>query len=152
MSLNQLLRRWLIGLSMMLLPLTAAWAEDATALAQKLNGEWDAAFNRGDASGLAARYAEDAIVSPGNGKTLHGREAVRELFQGFFDNDLHDHGIEIIHAARSGDVLYQVARWQAHGTDADGSDVTYGGVLTAVLRRDTGGEWRMHVHTWNAGG
>ena len=152
MSLKKLLSRWVIGLPMMVLPFTAAWAEDAAALAQKLNGEWDATFNRGDASGLAARYAENAIVSPGNGKTLHGREAVRELFQGFFDNGLHDHSIKVIHAERSGDVLYQVGRWQAHGTDADGGDVTYGGVLTTVLRRDPGDEWHMHVHTWHAGG
>lgn len=151
MRFGKYLRDWSITLLVALLPLSPALAGGATGLAEELNAEWDAAFNRGDAAALAALYAEDAIVSPGNGGTLQGRDSIRELFQGFFDNGLHDHAIEVIRAERAGDVLYQVARWQAHATDADGGDVTYGGVLTTVLRRDAGGEWRLHVHTWNAG-
>ncbi|MDZ7737375.1 MAG: SgcJ/EcaC family oxidoreductase [Gammaproteobacteria bacterium] len=152
MRINRNIIHWAMSLMLASVPLSPALAGDsAEQLAAELNGQWNAAFNRGDAAAVAALYAEDATLSPGNGETLEGRDSIRELFQSFIDNGVHDHSIEIIEAHQSGDVLYEVARWQAHSTDADGEPTSFGGVLLNTFRRGADGVWRSHVHVWNAG-
>lgn len=133
------------------MPLSQAFAGEAAQLAAELNDTWNAAFNRGDAAAVAALYAEDAILSPGNGEILKGRDAIRGLFQGFIDNGVHDHSIEVIKARQSGNVLYEVARWQAHGTDANGETTTFGGILVNTFHQGDDGTWQSHAHVWNAG-
>ena len=120
-------------------------------LAKQLNDKWNAAFNRGDAAGVADLYADDAVLSPGNGEVLKGRDAIQGLFQSFIDNGVHDHTIDIIEAHQSGDVLYEVAKWQAHGKDENGKSVSFGGVLVNTFRHNAEGHWRSHLHVWNAG-
>jgi len=54
---------------------TAALAQSKNAI-QKLNDQWAAAFNRGDAATLAAMYTEDAYVLPAGADMVHGRTAI----------------------------------------------------------------------------
>ncbi len=124
----------------------------ATDLAKQLNDKWNAAFNRGDAAGVADLYAEDAVLSPGNGEALKGRDAIQGLFQSFIDNGVHDHSIDVIEAHQSGDVLYEVAKWKAHGKDEKSKPVSFGGILVNTFRQNAEGQWRSHLHVWNAGG
>ncbi|MEX2524762.1 MAG: SgcJ/EcaC family oxidoreductase [Gammaproteobacteria bacterium] len=133
------------------LAVSPALAGNATDRAEKLNEKWNTAFNQGDATAVAALYAEDAILSPGNGETIKGRAAIQELFQGFIDNGVHDHSIEVIEAHQSGDVLYEVARWQAHGTNENGETTSFGGILANTFYRDEEGNWRSRLHIWNMG-
>jgi ketosteroid isomerase-like protein len=49
--------------------------EDKNALLKK-------AYNRGDASGCAAVFAEDALFLPPNRPMLRGKQAIQELIQG----------------------------------------------------------------------
>ncbi|MEX2516746.1 MAG: SgcJ/EcaC family oxidoreductase [Gammaproteobacteria bacterium] len=137
--------------SLLLLAPAAALADSAEAQANKLNTQWNAAFNQGDAAAVAGFYAEDAVLSPGNGKALKGRTEIQGLFQSFIDNGVHSHSIEIIEAHQSGDVLYQVAEWQAQGENADGEAISFGGVLSNTFRRNADGNWQSHLHVWNAG-
>lgn len=132
----------------MLLPVSVL-ADAATDRASELNAQWDAAFNRGDAEAVAAFYAEDAVLSPGNGEVVQGREAIRDLFQSFIDNGVHSHAIEVVEAHLSGDVLYQVAEWQAQGENAEGDPIAFGGILSNTFRRNADGTWRSHQHVWN---
>jgi ketosteroid isomerase-like protein len=46
---------------------------------QKLNDEWTAAFDKGDAAAVAAIYAPDAYVLPPGGDMVKGRSAI-EVF------------------------------------------------------------------------
>lgn len=125
-------------------------AETAKATVEQLNKTWNAAFNRQDAEALAGLYKADAIVSPGDGKILRGRQEIQELFQGFFDSGMHDHSIEVIKSYRDGNSLYEVARWQVHGSAKDGGEKpVYGGVLVNHFQRDDSGEWKSHSHVWN---
>ena len=140
---------WLMAALLAFMPLSSALADSASDVAKRLNAEWNTAFNNGNAAGVAALYAEDAVLSPGNGKILKGRDAVQQLFQDFIDNGVHGHSIEIIEARQVGDVLYEVARWQAHGTAEDGSQTTFGGILTNTFERDEEGDWKSRAHVWN---
>jgi uncharacterized protein (TIGR02246 family) len=48
---------------------------------QKLNDEWAAAFNKGDAAAIAAMYAEDAYVLPPGGDIVKGRSAIEACWR-----------------------------------------------------------------------
>jgi len=139
----------LIAALLTFVPLSPAMADSANDVAKRLNAEWNAAFNNDNAAGVAALYAEDAVLSPGNGKTLKGRDEIQQLFQDFIDNGVHGHSIEIVEARQVGDVLYEVAHWQAHGTAEDGSQTTFGGILTNTFERNDEGDWKSRAHVWN---
>jgi uncharacterized protein (TIGR02246 family) len=48
---------------------------------QKLSNRWAAAFNSGDAAGVAAMYAEDAYVLPPGGPMVKGRSAIEAFWK-----------------------------------------------------------------------
>src|SRR5438876_10833812 len=48
---------------------------------QKANEEWMAAFNKGDAAGLAALYSADAYILPNGAEMAKGRRAMEAYFK-----------------------------------------------------------------------
>ena len=54
---------------------TPALAQSKAAI-QKLNDEWAAAFNKGDAAAVAAMYTKDAYVLPPGFEIMKGRAAI----------------------------------------------------------------------------
>lgn len=131
---------------------TLAYAEtgnNSLALVEKLNSEWNAHFNNADLESLVRLYAEDATISPGNGKTLQGHRDIQDLFSGFLANGLHNHTIDTISSFRQGNAITQIARWQAIGQAADGYKPVYGGILVNVFKLDEKGNWKTYLHLWN---
>lgn len=63
---------------------------------ETLNNSWNKAFNNSDAKLLASLYAENGVLSPGNGKTLNGRAEIEGLFKSFFEAGLNNHKLEIV--------------------------------------------------------
>ena len=114
-----------------------------------LNSSWNEAFNKGDASAVAALYDEKATLSAGNGKTLVGRAEIEKLFKGFIDSGVHKHTINIVEVYGNGDFAYEVATWSAKGREKDGKEPAFGGVLTNVFERGTDGKWKSMSHVWN---
>lgn len=113
------------------------------------NAAWDAAFNRGDAAAIAAFYADDARLSPGNGQVLAGRAEIENLFRGFLDNGVRNHAISILAAGGNAEVVHQVASWRAE-VAGDGGTQTFGGILSSVLEKQADGSWKIRSHVWNA--
>ena len=134
-----------------LLTAGSALAGDINATIQTLNSNWNQAFNRGDANALANLYAENAILSPGNGKVLNGRKEIEALFKSFFDAGLHNHTLEIVTVGGDDNTMYQVAKWRANGAEKDNVKPTYGGITTSVFIKDASGKWIARSHIWNAG-
>jgi uncharacterized protein (TIGR02246 family) len=58
----------------------SAWAQSAAAI-QKLDDDWAAAFNKGDAAAVAAMYAEDAYVLPPGHDIVKGRPAIEAFWK-----------------------------------------------------------------------
>lgn len=122
---------------------------DLKAAVSELNVQWNAALNSGNAKALAALYAEDATLSPGNGKTLMGRAAIEQLFQSFVDNGVHNHTLEIVQVSGDEHCIAQVAKWSANGAEKDGIKPSFGGITMNVLTRDKQGKWQSRAHVWN---
>jgi len=123
---------------------------DIRSVIESLNATWNEAFNRGDASAVAALYRENATLSPGNGKVLRGRAEIENLFQSFIDNGVAKHRIEIVDVRAEGDFAYEVARWSANGPEKDGKATNLRGVLMHVFKRGEDGEWKSVTQVWNA--
>ena len=127
-------------------------AEDITggrAVITALNTKWNKAFNSGDPKSVAALYNENAILSPGNGEVLEGRDAIEGLFRSFIENGVHNHTIEIIDVHHDGNTMYEVSKWSAYGAEKDGTKPVFGGIFVNVFRIGSNGEWKSHLHTWN---
>ena len=129
-----------------------AQAESAQEIANDQNSNWNRLFNNGKLEQLAGLYAEDAVISPGNGEVIEGRPAIREFFHGLIGGDvlgLHNHSLDVIVTEGKGDWLYEIARWRASGPPQDGVMPFYEGIATIIFRRTDDGEWLIHSHTWN---
>src|SRR5262249_47420993 len=48
---------------------------------QQLNDQWMAAFNKGDATAVAAMYTTDAYVLPDKGAMIQGRPAIEAMWK-----------------------------------------------------------------------
>jgi uncharacterized protein (TIGR02246 family) len=114
------------------------------------NATWNEAFNSKDMDKLSALYAENATLSPGNGKVLVGRAEIRQLFNSFIEGGVHHHTLEIIEVGGSDNLIYQVAKWSAQGAAVDGKTPTFGGITTSVLEQNADGMWLTRTHIWNS--
>lgn len=140
-----------IAFSLMTASSAFAGGTDAKATIETLNNQWNQAFNSSDAGALASLYAENAVLSPGNGKVLNGRTEIENLFKSFFQAGLNNHKLEIVTAEGDDNTLYQVAKWGAKGAEKDGAMDSYGGITTSVYVKDASGKWVARSHVWNAG-
>ncbi len=113
------------------------------------NTQWNKAFNAGDVDSLKQLYKNDATLSPGNGAILKGRDAIAQLFQSFVDNGVTNHRIETADIYVSDDQITQIGYWQADGKNAEGDEISFGGVLSLVLAKTEDGSWYIQSHIWN---
>lgn len=118
---------------------------DINAIFVSANAAWNNAFNTKNITELASFYAEHATLSPGNGETLTGRSDIAAHINGFLENGVNNHSLEVLTVGGSDKVIYQVAKWQANGAD----NSTFGGITTNVLEQGADGQWRANTHVWN---
>ncbi|HZV61572.1 MAG TPA: SgcJ/EcaC family oxidoreductase [Methylophilaceae bacterium] len=125
--------------------------QDFSTIIASANEAWNAAFNSGDTERLAALYADNAVLSPGNGQVLVGRAAIANLFKTFIDAGVVEHTLETVEVNGDENALFQVARWSAKGAATDGARTEFGGITLNVMKRDASGNWLTQAHVWNAG-
>ena len=65
----------------LVLSATSALAQAKVSI-EKLNAEWVAAFNKGDAKALAAMYSPDAYVLPAGAEMAKGHNAIEAFWRG----------------------------------------------------------------------
>jgi uncharacterized protein (TIGR02246 family) len=126
-----------------------ATEDDTTKILDSVNATWNATFNSGDGSALAALYTEDATLSPGNGEVLVGQQQIVNLFKSFIDNGVNNHSIETINAYRNQEQIVQIAKWQAGGVNDKKEAITFGGVLMTVIKQNSDGKWLTQSAVWN---
>jgi ketosteroid isomerase-like protein len=114
-----------------------------------INTEWNKALNSGKVKALVLLYTENAILSPGNGKSLVNRAEIEKLFNGFVEGGVHDHTLEIIECGGSEKMMYQMTRWSAQGAETNGETPTFGGITTSIHEKSTDGSWLTRAHIWN---
>ncbi len=116
--------------------------------AQAYAAKWDAAFNRGDTTGLGGFYASDAVVIPAGGESVAGPAAIGQFFDGLRSKGFADHRIVVDTVIERGDTAIATGKWQLNGPGKDGATKQYGGNWVNVLGRN-GEDWHILLHTWN---
>jgi uncharacterized protein (TIGR02246 family) len=112
--------------------------------------DWMAAYNAGDADGVAAMHAEDGVVMAPGAVTVVGRAAIRDFIaadianskaQGFVFT-----GDESSDGAIDGNTGWTVGTFAV--TDSSGATVGTGKYLTVYERIN--GEWQIIRDMWNS--
>ncbi len=115
-----------------------------------ISAERAAAFNAGDAEGIAVHFSDEAfLIAPGT-KTLQGLEAVQQYYQAIFDvyeTEL-ESGYESVKV--DGDLAY--GRGFATVTlkpKAGGKKIISTSKYLNILERQTDGSWKTTHDIWN---
>ncbi len=91
---------------------TSTEVRDAIAAADE---KFMAAFNRGDAAGLAALYTENGQVLPPNSDFVTGRQAIQAFWQGAMDMGIKGAKLEIVEVEGLGDTAIEVSKYTLSG-------------------------------------
>ena len=139
-------------LALVSMAVMAAPVASAQSVADELRAaeaEWQRLFDAGDAKGLAALYAEDAMRLPPDGSRTVGREAIEAALAGDIDFGL-ELDLETTDVGHDDDgELGWVVGDQTVRFPVDGEMMTGTGNYIIVYRKEDDGAWRIVVDTWN---
>ncbi|MFQ5651461.1 MAG: SgcJ/EcaC family oxidoreductase [bacterium] len=114
------------------------------------NAKFMAAFNRGDAAGVAALYTEKARVGPPNSEVLQGREAIQSFMQSGFTAGLKDLTLTTVSVDGSGDTAYENGTYTLKIAPEGQAAMTDSGKYLAVWKQQADGGWKLHTDIWNS--
>jgi uncharacterized protein (TIGR02246 family) len=104
-----------------------------------------AAYNRGDAPGLAALYTRDGQIMPPNSDVVKGPRALEALFRSFWEAGDTVMKLETVEAEGFGDTAYEVGRYMLSGK---AGKVTDQGKYIVVWRKEDG-QWKLYRDIFN---
>jgi uncharacterized protein (TIGR02246 family) len=154
----QIIRRWVLAAAgVAVLAACAPGAQgtkvDATAdqaAVRAVNAAWFKAYAAGDAAGVAANYADDAVLSAPGVPAARGIEAIRAFYaqdvaaaQAAGISNVNDPATDV---GVSGDLAWETGKFSV--TAKDGSVLDAGKYSTVFARRDGG--WKIIRDTWNS--
>jgi uncharacterized protein (TIGR02246 family) len=113
---------------------------------QKINEEWMAAFNKGDAAGVAALYSEDAYILPNGAEMTKGRRAIEAYFKNSV-RQLGDAKLKTVDLQSLGPGSAREVGTFNFKTKGDSPQEVVGKYV-AVWRK-MGGQWKLITDIWN---
>src|SRR5437763_1624048 len=134
-----------IFLACFLLSASPAWAQAKSSI-EKLNAEWMAAFNKGDAKALAAMYTPDAYVLPAGAEMAKGHNAI-EKFWGGAVKQLGDAKLTTVDVQSLGPGAAREIGTLNFKTKAQPPEQITGKYV--VVWRKMGGQWQLATDIWN---
>ena len=105
-----------------------------------------AAFNSGDAAGVAALSTDQGQLLPPNADFMVGKEAIQAFWQGAMDMGIAAAKIEILEVEGHGDTAIEVSKYTLH---AQGGEELDAGKFIVIWKR-VGGEWKLHRDIFNS--
>ena len=108
-----------------------------------------AAFNRGDAAGVAAHYTEGARLLPSNTEMITGRQGIQAAWQGMMDSGVKEIGIEILELKPLGDkAACDIGKYRLKIEPEPGVTVEDVGKYVVIWKHD-GESWKLDVDIFN---
>jgi uncharacterized protein (TIGR02246 family) len=113
---------------------------------QKLNDQWGAAFNRGDAAAVAAMYTEDAYVLPAGAPIVKGRAAIEGFWRQAMQQlaDVKCTTLDVKPLGRSA-----AREIGGCGFKTKTQPPQAGALKYAVVWQKEGGRWKLLQDIWN---
>ena len=108
------------------------------------------AFNRGDATSVAAMYTDDATILPPNGEMIQGREGFQGFFTGAIEGGMKDFTLTTVDVGWSGDTAYEIGKYTLKIQPEGQEGTTDAGKYVLVWKRQPDGAWKIHADIWNS--
>ena len=138
---------WRIALfaGCLILVAAPASAQDKATIV-KLNDAWAAAFNKGDASAVAAMYTEDAFVLPPGAEMVKGRAAI-EAFWRQAAQQMGDAKLTTVDVLPLGPrAAREIGTVSLKSKSQPPQEIT---AKYAVVWRKVGDKWKLATDIWN---
>ena len=110
------------------------------------NEDFMAAFNRGDAAGLAALYTVNGQLLPPNSDFLSGKQAIQTFWQALMDMGIKTAQLEIVEVEDHGDTAIEMSTYTLQGEA--GQLLDRGKYL--VIWKQEAGQWKLHRDIFNS--
>ena len=109
-----------------------------------------AAFNRGDAAGVAAYYTEGARFLPPNAEMITGRQGIQAAWQHNMDIGVKEADLEILELVPMGDkAAYDIGKYRLRIEPGPGVTVEDFGKYVVIWKHD-GKSWKLDVDIFNS--
>ena len=126
--------------------LTTPALAQTTAQIQKLNDQWVAAFNKGDAAAVAAMYTMDAYVLPDGREMVKGRPAIEALWKQQMAGATVEKITTLDVKPLGGNAAREIGTATMKTKDQPPQDVV---IKYAVVWQKEGGQWKLLQDIWN---
>lgn len=139
---------------LLLSPVLAAASQSKgdIAVIRAADQEWAHVFGARDIDKSVSMCAESASVLAPNAPRATGRQAIRELFSGFFA--LPDLAISWqpsdVRVARGGDIGYTTGAYQMSFKDPAGKTISDHGKYATIWEKQGDGTWRVILDVFNS--
>jgi uncharacterized protein (TIGR02246 family) len=110
------------------------------------NKRFMAAFEQGDAHGLAALYTERGQLLPPGGDIVTGKEGIAAFWKGAMEMGIKRAELNTLEVDDQGDTAIEVGRARLYG---EGGAVIDTPKYLVVWKREGGG-WKLHRDIWNS--
>jgi uncharacterized protein (TIGR02246 family) len=126
--------------------LTTPALAQTTAQIQKLNDQWMAAFNKGDAAAVAAMYTIDAYVLPDGREMVKGRPAIEALWKQQMAGATVEKITTLDVKPLGANAAREIGTATMKTKDQPPQDVV---IKYAVVWQKEGGQWKLLQDIWN---
>jgi uncharacterized protein (TIGR02246 family) len=127
---------------------TTAQARDVKADIDAANAKFVAAFNKGDAVGVAQLYTEQATVLPPGAPMAKGRTAIQSFWQGAIQSGLKNVSLMALQVDQFGSAAREIGQFSLDAPDAQKQTVHVEGKYVVLWRR-VSGSWKLDTDIWN---
>ncbi|MDX1418725.1 MAG: DUF4440 domain-containing protein [Rubricoccaceae bacterium] len=110
----------------------------------RANEAFEAAVAAQDPDAVAAGYTANAIAYPPGAPPAQGREAIRDLFAGYFANGADGVDLQTLEVQAMGDYAHEIGTGKITVGGEEGDPFSY-----SVLWVKDGDTWRLHRDIWN---
>lgn len=130
---------------------TDSRAADAAAL-QALDEQWSATAAKHNLAGTVAFYANDAVLLPANAPIATDQKSIRASWAALLGpNTAVSWKVSKAEVARSGELGYLYGTYELSINDPQGGPPVHDtGKLVEIWKKQTGGNWKCIVDTYNS--
>ena len=115
---------------------------------QSGNANFMAAFQRGEAAGVAACYTADGQLLPPNSAPMSGTTNIAAFWQGAMSLGIKEAKLETQSVEERGDLAVEVGQYTLTIQPEGAAAMTDVGKYVVVWK-DDGGAWKLHIDIWN---
>ncbi len=141
------MRAILFAIPLLLLGMTAE-AASLKAEIDAANQKWMAAFNKGDATAVAALYVDQATALPPGADMVKGRAAIEKLWAGAIQQGLKNASLQTVAVEQFGNAAREIGRFSLDAPNAQ-KQITHVEGKYVVLWKRVHGSWMLDTDIWN---